>query len=233
MKTKLFRKKSILTPSPSPEGEGSAAFLPLALGRGGRGVRTKIVQTRLIVSLMVAAAMVFASCNKENYPQDSESTTSDPPTYAASNKIWVFGEQTWSDAIHMPECNKETFDGGYWNEPKADCRSYTYEGKTYYYYSWPYVDAHKATMCPSPWRVPTKDDFELLADKVSYTELIVAWGYGGSIYGSSLVNVEPHGAFWSSTVYNSALRFQLYYEWENVTLDQFPFFAGLQVRCVK
>jgi hypothetical protein len=31
------------------------------------------------------------------------------PRYAASTQTWTFGEQIWSDAIHIPECNKTDF----------------------------------------------------------------------------------------------------------------------------
>jgi hypothetical protein len=132
--------------------------------------------------VIFAAAMIFASCSKENYPQESEGTTSDPPTYAASTQTWVFGEQTWSDAIHIPDCNKADFDGGTEENPKPDCHSYTYEGNTYYYYSWPYVDAHKSTMCPSPWRVPAEADFHLLYNHADRFELIGMWGAGAPAF---------------------------------------------------
>ena len=74
------------------------------------------------------------------------------PPYAASTKTWTFGEQTWSDAIHIPECNKSSFTERYY---ETQCRSYTQGANTWYYYNWLYVNKHAARLCHSPWRVPS------------------------------------------------------------------------------
>jgi hypothetical protein len=81
------------------------------------------------------------------------------PPHAASAETWTVGDQTWSDAIHMPKCKEGTFKR---KSSKPQCCSYTIEGKKYYYYNWPYVKANAAKLCPSPWRVPTTDDFRKL-----------------------------------------------------------------------
>ncbi|MDR2358676.1 MAG: fibrobacter succinogenes major paralogous domain-containing protein [Prevotellaceae bacterium] len=84
------------------------------------------------------------------------------PPHAASTETWTVGKQTWSDAIHMPECNKETFE---LSLTAPQCRSYTtLLDMKYYYYNWPYVKASAAKLCPSPWRVPSYDDFKKLSD---------------------------------------------------------------------
>ncbi|MDR3180618.1 MAG: hypothetical protein LBT61_01650 [Prevotellaceae bacterium] len=121
-----------------------------------------------------------------------------PPTHAASSYVWQFGTSTltWSDAIHIPDCNKETFEISY-DEPQ--CRSYTYEGKTFYYYNWPYVNLNANTLCPSPWRVPTGSDFDALITCTNAVALASAWGRGGYAYGSSMVDVGTYGTYWSST----------------------------------
>lgn len=104
-----------------------------------------------LVSLLVAAAV--CACSKDMYTQDSDS----PPPYAASAKTWVFGEQVWSDAIRLPECNKEDFDDSY-DQPQ--CRSYSEGANTWFYYNWPFVNQRAYALCPTPWRVPTADDLE-------------------------------------------------------------------------
>jgi uncharacterized protein (TIGR02145 family) len=77
------------------------------------------------------------------------------PQYAASTKTWTVGSQIWSDVINDPACNDVTLVQSY-----ADpyCRRYT-NGTTWFYYNWPYVIANENRLCPSPWHVPTKDDF--------------------------------------------------------------------------
>jgi hypothetical protein len=152
------------------------------------------------------------------------------PPNAANTIIWVIGEQSWSAAIRMPECNKDTFDDSY-TDPQ--CRSYTEEGKTWYYYNWAYVNANKERMCPSPWRVPTIADMETLESNSNENALIDAWGYGGSAGGGSVsVNSDENAVYWSSEggtvfatllIYNNDALF-VYVDYKS---------HGVQVRCVK
>jgi uncharacterized protein (TIGR02145 family) len=192
--------------------------------------------------------LLFAACSKENYPQES-----DAPAHAASDKTWVIEsadgsiKQTWSDAIQIPECNKADFDGGVWDAPKADCRSYTYEGSTYYYYSWPYVDAFADRLCPSPWRVPAVND---VADLVTACggaafdrsgELYTtynhpdAWGgqCGGQVGYNYTTNPTQSGYYWSRSTARPG------HAWAAVNIAPYLMILhkektlGLQVRCVK
>jgi hypothetical protein len=65
----------------------------------------------------------------------------DRPPHAASDQTWVFGNQTWSDIIQMPGCNKVTFEI---SDDSPQCRSRrTILGETRYYYNWKYVSLHK------------------------------------------------------------------------------------------
>jgi hypothetical protein len=162
-----------------------------------------------------------------------------PPTppLAASTQTWKFGTQTWSDAIQVPECNKERFENSY-TEPQ--CRSYTYEGKTFYYYNWPHVDANKNTMCPGAWRVPSKEDFEALVETLggnpptAAATLISAWGYGGEAWYPA--DVSSYAEYWSSTVYSSSSQHAhgLYYASGRLNADGGSYkLQGFQVRCVR
>jgi hypothetical protein len=156
------------------------------------------------------------------------------PPHAASNKTWTFGNQTWSDAIHIPKCKKAGFIQSL-TEP--ECRSYTENGKTMYYYNWSYVYANKNTMCPSPWRVPTKSDFGILAKNTTYSALISAWGYGGHCSSSgALYGQGSLACYWSSTEYSSGSTGAYYLDYDssgvypqNLTNKN----LGFQVRCVK
>jgi hypothetical protein len=172
-----------------------------------------------IFTLMMAAAMVFAG-----YAQNT-------PPQAASTQTWTFGNQTWSDAIQIPGCNKETFEK---SSTDPQCCSYTHEGKTYYYYNWPYVKQHADLLCPLPWRVPTKDDFVELNDNTNANTLIAAWGYGGGANGSSMNYVSSNALYWPSTENSSNYAYYLYYLSGNVYPQNYTHkYFGFQIRCVK
>jgi hypothetical protein len=164
------------------------------------------------------------------------------PPNAASTIIWVIGEQSWSAAIRMPECHKETFKD---SDTEPDCRSYTEEGKTWYYYNWAYVNEYKAKMCPSPWRVPTMEDFKKLVSNTNNTTLVDAWGYGGY---AAMSDVSSHAYYWSSTETSSGSNFAYYLNYySSNTNDAYNLryysdslgvannykYLGFQVRCVK
>ncbi|MDR2448581.1 MAG: fibrobacter succinogenes major paralogous domain-containing protein [Prevotellaceae bacterium] len=200
--------------------------------------------------LLVLFTATFAACSKDNYRQDS-----DTPPHAASEQTWVIEsadgtiKQTWSDAIQLPECNKTDFDGGEYDAPKADCRSDTHEGNTYYYYNWPYVDAHAADLCPSPWRVPTLDDFISLdlafggaAINTAKTEqymlrnYVSRWGgaYGGYAKSTSAENTPWVAYLWSTTVPCSPQPVQLFVTIGYLALQDDPArHDEFQIRCVK
>jgi uncharacterized protein (TIGR02145 family) len=157
------------------------------------------------------------------------------PTNAASTTTWTFGTQTWSDAIHCPECDKDRFSASY-TDPQ--CRSFTYAGKSYYYYNWVYVNANKENMCPAPWRVPTSADFNTLESNSDLFNLLRnAWGYTGAVvYGDGEVTELEGGAmYWSSTAdpEDSDNAYLFVYGNDMVMGGYSNKRAGLHVRCVK
>jgi hypothetical protein len=155
-----------------------------------------------------------------------------PPPYAASTHTWTFDNQTWSDAIQIPECNKNDFEA-HWTEPR--CRSYTSGTNTWYYYNWPYVDANKSTMCPSPWRVPGQGDFAALTNNTTYDVLINAWGLGGYANGTSMSDVSTEATYWSTLSYggdDSRAHIMAYHSSNLYMTNTYKNF-GLQVRCVQ
>ncbi|MDR2448740.1 MAG: fibrobacter succinogenes major paralogous domain-containing protein [Prevotellaceae bacterium] len=193
----------------------------------------------------VVVALALTGCKKE------EAAT---PPYAASDKTWKIGDYTWSDAIHDPACNKEDFDGGGDGEaPKADGRSYTFKGSTYYYYTWPYVDQRAAELCPSPWRVPTKDDFINLdkalggdgttrdADQMwIMLNYVDSWGgaYSGYAYNAEVRNTDLYANYWSSssTEFSSDTKYAycLFFNTSGKVSPRIDSpYDGYQVRCVK
>jgi len=75
-----------------------------------------------------------------------------------TDRTWVVGAQTWSDAVTAANCQKTTFESR--NEDaelfNADCRYNPGHGD---FFSWCAVVRFENELCPAPWRVPTLQDF--------------------------------------------------------------------------
>jgi hypothetical protein len=187
-------------------------------------------------------AIVFAGCKKTT---DDDTTSDaddvydvvyedvDTPLHAASKTTWTFGSSTltWSDVIQCPECNRPDFEDNY-TEPQ--CCSHAEEGaETRYYYNWAYVNANAATLCPSPWRVPTSSDFSALTSNTSYSTLINIWGYGGYAFSTAMMSVGTSADYWSATTYDSDNAYHLKYDEDYLYVISGLKRRGFQVRCVK
>jgi hypothetical protein len=152
-----------------------------------------------------------------------------------SDKTWTFGDQTWSAPVTATYCEKTAFDGGGTsNNSKADCRKHS-KAKYGHLFSWCMVATYAAQLCPSPWRVPTKSDFERLAQNVNSRKLSKSWGYGGYAISSFMRDVNSYAYYWSSTEYdNDSAYFLVYYS--SYVYPQYYYATkanGRQVRCVK
>jgi hypothetical protein len=161
---------------------------------------------------------------------------SDTPPHAASSQTWTIGSQTWSDAINIPSCNKTSFNSGSNPNFLADCRSYNNSGATYYYYSWPYVNEHKGTFCPSPWRVPSNSDFMTLAYNTTKEHLASIWGYSGyAVSSATPSSIGSAGSLWSSEANTATAAYSLYYykNSSDVEVSTDSKGMGYPVRCVK
>jgi hypothetical protein len=166
------------------------------------------MKKKLLFITMIAAAIAFAGCEKNTDDKTAPSVYEDEkaPPYAASNKVWVFGEQTWSDAIHCPECDKESFISS--NSPH--CRSYTTNRKTFFYYNGAYAVSNAKKMCPYPWRIPNYNDILWLKDHVSHYNLDFLAPGGGYWEGEHLNNNH------TSTLQNYSETFYYLFEPESV-----------------
>jgi uncharacterized protein (TIGR02145 family) len=126
--------------------------------------------------------------------------------------------QEWSDVVMATGCNKETFNAGSTDNFNADCRSNNLGYGDLF--SWCAVARFHNILCPSPWRVPTSQDFIELDialggtgnTRTGATEFINAtylnpsvWGgvYGGGYSDGSLTNPPPSDPsvayYWTST----------------------------------
>jgi hypothetical protein len=156
------------------------------------------------------------------------------PRYAASTRTWTFGNQTWSDAIRMPECNKTDFTASY-TDPH--CRSYTEDGTTWYYYNWPYVDKNKAKMCPSPWRVPARSDIEDIDIELDPFNPLFPfdWFDGGETTSDNKIKyVKTFSFFWTTSVSKREPTCAWVLDMDPyLYLNEHSLSYGFQVRCVK
>jgi uncharacterized protein (TIGR02145 family) len=224
----------------------SAEWLTLEPAAGeGNGTITVGVTENLVMETRAATISITAGTLTQTIAVTQEARVA--PPYAASSQIWVIGDQSWSDAIHVPECNKDDFGD---NTISPLCRSYTHQETTYYYYNWPYAGQNGDVLCPAPWRVPTKDDFIALdvalggngTNRMEDTEWVIVnyintWGgaFGGLVYGvGSTFNQGAGAYYWSSEESNANYAYYLNFNTSSVVTQNYDGKNyGFQVRCVK
>jgi len=167
----------------------------------------------------------------------------------ASARTWQVGNQTWSDAVTATACQKTSFNGGSSGDFRSDCRSNPRQRGDLF--SWCAVARFGATLCPSPWRVPTRDDFVALdlafggtGESRLATEQFVRGNYisywGGSFGGSSssngnLTNQGFWGYYWSQTEISARRARNLYFDTRGIVNPQYhgDKNLGFAVRCVR
>jgi hypothetical protein len=142
-----------------------------------------------ILTIAALALLTLGGCNKNNENDENIET----PPNAASTKTWKFGDQIWSDAIRIPDCDKSDFIYG---NTTPDCRSYTAGSSKWYYYNKLYVEDNREKMCPSPWRLPYQDDFDELFTNITGTTIIGGWGAPGWFTETQGLNAYGISAGW-------------------------------------
>jgi hypothetical protein len=174
-----------------------------------------------------------------------------PPQYAASAKTWTVGNQMWSDVINIPECDHDAYTN---SGTVPYCRSYTVNGRKWYYYNRAYVDANLDTLCPSPWRLPTAEDFLaldiLLGGPGELHYPTQAWidatyvgiwggvrgaGRAGGYYAENVIGQQGSVDFWwSDTLGRPGYRYILFISVnEGCLVRLIEPESGLRVRCVR
>jgi uncharacterized protein (TIGR02145 family) len=225
----------------------NAEWLTLAPAAGeGNGVITATVTENTALEQRSATVTITAGELTEAVTVTQQPTPT--PPHAASTRTWVLGNQTWSDAIQVPECNKDDFED---STTDPHCRSYTVQDNTYYYYNWTYTDLNAANLCPSPWRIPAEEDFINLDRYFGGSGVnrsnedpewiaanyITNWGgaYGGFSISIMTIFIDEYAYYWSSTEGNAEEASNLtftnqghVYLYSNNTKAY-----GMQVRCVK
>ncbi|MCE1198574.1 MAG: hypothetical protein LWW85_06360 [Marinilabiliales bacterium] len=122
-------------------------------------------------------------------------------------------------------------------------------------YNWYTVETGK--LCPTGWRVPSKDEWSSLFSNVSnvtwqlmeagHSHWISSAAAGDNQSGFTLlpggyrwtdgqyINISYYGEFWSSTLYDNgdAYSYAQYYSKITFDLPAWPLICGMSIRCVK
>ena len=156
-----------------------------AIATVSNGLVTAIAQGSATITVATQDGNKTAVCAVTVNP-GSTAFTLGTVTFATA-QTWTIGAQMWSDAVQATGCNKIAFDG---NNP--DCRSNPdYKGDLF---SWYAVDSYKSQLCPSGWRVPTRQDF---------IDLDIALGGTGNNRNSDVTTVAKYLNTWDG-VYGGA-----------------------------
>jgi uncharacterized protein (TIGR02145 family) len=140
--------------------------------------------------------------------------------------------------------SKVTYNGGSGTNNQADYRDHSNGTDTYgSWFSWCMVAQYGNVLCPSPWRVPSSEDFCQYINNnpttVNITSTIRAgvhgWLRGGRVSNTNVVSrVNSNGDYWSSTPRYGERGWY-------ATVDQYEFAPsansdrnnGFSLRCVK
>jgi uncharacterized protein (TIGR02145 family) len=172
----------------------------------------------------------------------------------AGTNTWTCGTQTWSGALSKAQsgCISSTNFGTTAPPTSAMYRSSGLYSGSGYLYNWKCVNDYGTSLCPAPWRVPTRNDFVNL-DKcfggsgnnrsgvaLSWisTNYIKKWGFvwSGWVDGVNIRYAGIAGYYWSATEYNASYAYYLGILNDGQVNPQQLSFAkhgGYQVRCVK
>jgi uncharacterized protein (TIGR02145 family) len=170
-----------------------------------------------------------------------------PPTLVltgvgfANSTTYTRNGITLSAPVTVTTCQKETYAGGSSGAYKADCRTNpSYAGDLF---SWCMVVQHAVQLCPTPWRVPTHNDFckyagfadECTSETSSIYDGIDGWLLGGySSNGGKLYFDGLYGYYWSSTEYSAELSTNAnVYGDRFLPIYHFEKYYGFSLRCVR
>ena len=173
----------------------------------------------------------------------------------ATDSTWTITNgattQIWSDAVQTTDCrNKTTFNGGESGSFNIDCRSNpSYKGDLF---TWQAVNELKDELCPTPWRVPTEQDFidldktlggdgsngQFISESDVKTRYIDSWGgaYGGRCISDGTMQDQGYEAnYWSqtSTHANSARKLVFYNDGFITPHNLGDKGSGSTLRCVR
>ena len=91
-------------------------------------------------------------------------------------------------------------------------------------------------ICPSGWRLPTNAEFGTIGTSSGSATNVSAFGasYSGGYLSGTLLLTSTYGFWWSSTAYDTAYRYSLYYNVGKLCSGlYYPRQNGFSIRCVK
>jgi hypothetical protein len=160
-----------------------------------------------------------------------------------STDTWARNGITISSPVTVTYCEKPDYSGGSSGTYKADCRSYNIVTTTHYF-SWCFIKQYASQLCPSPWRVPTREDFCQYANggigaDCSHTDSIQVgmdgWHNLGQIDCDGTYNDIPNVFAWSGSEFDTDIGFNAWASWEaGFTTSAFwEKCCGFILRCVR
>jgi hypothetical protein len=139
-------------------------------------------------------------------------------------------------------CDKATYAGGSSGVYQVDCRNNT-NNDYGHLFSWCMVVQYADKLCPSPWRVPSRNDFCYYAEKgnecTGYSDDIKSGMEGWLLGGCSepdgvLAHTGSIGLYWSATAQNSTDAYNPYlYSTGYILPGNYGKGYGLSLRCVR
>jgi hypothetical protein len=164
------------------------------------------------------------------------------PTTAASTYIWTYGALEMTDYIELTTAGCIAGGAGasnenpdVWTNTRSNtdpmCVTQTVDGKTYYYYNWPFATQKGSDLCPDPWRVPSKDDLAGLAGYPK-DELLQDWG-GYGWRGDGFAGPGSGIQIWTTTETGAETASFFYVTWGVGFWDGDPKSTGQAIRCVR
>jgi uncharacterized protein (TIGR02145 family) len=169
----------------------------------------------------------------------------------ASSKTWEISgngiTQVWSDAVQAVGCNKTTFVGGSLDNYYADCRSNPdYPGDLF---SWCAVTRFASILCPTPWRVPTVNDFCNLDKAIfktstcnsrvsAYAASVYIDTWGGAYGGGYIYTPWDQGSraiYWTQSDAGAVSGYSMFFLLDGTIAPQGSSskYLGLALRCVR
>jgi uncharacterized protein (TIGR02145 family) len=157
-------------------------------------------------TMTVNSAITYQGCNTTNIALGTVGFTAST-TYSANGL-------TLSSPVTVTYCNNRSyssFNGGSSGAYKADCAKNYYNTASGNWFSWCMVKQYAHTLCPSPWRVPTQEDFckivngnESSCGKKSGTyNGYIGFAFNGLTENSTCYYGGDHGYWWTTTDYST------------------------------